>query len=365
MTLSEATKIHIDVPSSAYDVYIGFGLFDQLETLLDASTEKVLLIFQPTVKKHVEMLHKRLKQHVQVFLQEVPDAEAGKTVQVAQQCWQTLGLNDFTRTDVVFGIGGGAVTDLAGFVAANWLRGVGVILVPTSVLAMVDAAIGGKTGVNTAEGKNLVGSFYAPKTVLCDMTCLETLPFQQSLFGSAEIIKYGFIADPKILEIIEEHGASALDVGKPFLRYLVESSVSIKANIVGADFKENAVREVLNYGHTLGHAIEHREAYRWSHGAAVSVGMMFAAHLSHLGGLLDFTEVERHKKVLSLMGLPVNYPHDAWESLIEVMRRDKKTRGNQMRFIVLEALAKPTVFVSSDWEKPKEAYERIATPERQ
>src|SRR4051794_12620177 len=232
---------------------------------------------------------------------EVPDAEAGKSIEVAARCWDELAAAGFTRTDVVLGVGGGAVTDLAGYVAASWLRGVRWIPVPTSLLGMVDAAVGGKTGVNIAAGKNLVGAFHPPAGVLCDLDALDTLSADDLVAGLAEVVKCGFITDPAILELIEADPAAARDPHGPVLAELVERAVRVKAEVVGADLRESGLREILNYGHTLGHAIEKRERYGWKHGHAVSVGLIFAGALSRLSGRLDASVAGRHRSVLELL----------------------------------------------------------------
>ncbi len=244
-----------------------------------------------------------------------------------------LGHAGFTRSDAVIGVGGGATTDLAGFVAATWLRGVKLITVPTSVLAMVDAAVGGKTGINTAEGKNLVGCFFEPVGVVCDLDALATLGEDDLVSGLAEVIKCGFIADPEILTMIESDPASAKRATAPLLRELIERSIAVKARVVSGDLREatsvgdRVGRELLNYGHTLGHAIERREVYRWRHGEAISVGMIFIAELARLAGRLDHETAARHKMILSAVGLPTGYPADAFDDLLATMALDKKTRG--------------------------------------
>src|SRR5690606_35069949 len=212
----------------------------------------------------------------------VPDGEQAKSVQVAAELWSALGRNGVTRSDAVVGVGGGATTDLAGFVAATWLRGVTAVLVPTTLLAMVDAAVGGKTGINTPEGKNLVGAFHPPVGVLCDLAALETVPREDYVAGLAEIIKGGFIADPEILRLIESDPAGAVTPHGAHTRELIERKIRVKAEVVGADLRESGLREILNYGHTLGHAIERAEDYRIRHGEAVAIGLVYAAELARL-----------------------------------------------------------------------------------
>ena len=260
---------------------------------------------------------------------EIPDAEDGKNLAVAGFCWEVCGRVGLTRSDVVVSLGGGAATDLAGFVAATWMRGVRVVHVPTTLLAMVDAAVGGKTGINTAAGKNLVGAFHEPSAVLVDLATLDTLPRDELVAGSAEIIKAGFIADPTILDLVEADPVAALDPAGAVLPELVRRAIRVKAEVVASDLRESHLREILNYGHTLGHAIERREEYRWRHGAAVSVGLVFAAELARAAGRLDDATADRHRRVLASVGLPTTYAPGVLPELVESMRGDKKARGGR------------------------------------
>ncbi|QGQ19368.1 3-dehydroquinate synthase [Cellulomonas sp. JZ18] len=352
-----------------YDVVVGRHLLAHLPALLGTSVRRVLVVHPPTLAASADAVREDLlAQGYEVFLAEVPDAEEAKTAQVAAFLWQVLGQADFTRSDAVVGLGGGATTDLAGFVAATWLRGVRVVHVPTTVLAMVDAAVGGKTGINTAEGKNLVGAFHPPAGVLCDLAALESMNRHDFVAGLAEIVKAGFIADPRILELVEANTALLTDpvaaASSPVLLELVERAVAVKARVVGEDLREAGLREILNYGHTLGHAIEHVERYRWRHGAAVSVGMVFAAELARLAGRLDEDVVARHRAVLTSLGLPVTYRGDRWEQLVAAMRRDKKTRGDLLRFVVLEDVGRPVRLEGPDPTLLAAAYAEIsADPE--
>jgi 3-dehydroquinate synthase len=291
---------------------------------------------------------------------QLPNAEESKTVEVAAYCWKALGQTGFTRTDIIVGVGGGATTDLAGFVAATWLRGVRWIAVPTTVLGMVDAAVGGKTGINTAEGKNLVGAFHPPAGVLCDLAALDSLPVNDYVSGLAEIIKAGFIADPTILDLIESDPVAARSPEGAHTQELLERAIRVKAEVVSSDLKESGLREILNYGHTLAHAIEKNERYNWRHGAAVSIGMVFAAELGRLAGRLDDATADRHRAVLESVGLPLSYRYDQWPKLLETMKVDKKSRGDRLRFIVLDGLAKPTVLEGPDPAVLIAAYAEVA-----
>jgi 3-dehydroquinate synthase len=233
--------------------------------------------------------------------------------------------------------------------------------VPTTVLGMVDAAIGGKTGINTNEGKNLVGVFHAPAAVLCDLGLLDTLPRNEILAGFAEVVKAGFIRYPEILDVIEADPDAATDPATPQFRRVVELAIRMKAEVVSEDFREAGLREILNYGHTLGHAVEHAERYQWRHGAAVAVGLAFAAELGRLSGRLSDEVADRHKRVLDLLNLPTSYPAGRWNTLLATMQRDKKARAGQLRFIVLDDLAKPTVMLAPDQSLLFAAYQEIAS----
>ncbi len=226
---------------------------------------------------------------------EIPDAEAGKDLPVVGFIWEVLGRIGIGRKDALVSLGGGAATDVAGFAAATWLRGVSIVHVPTTLLGMVDAAVGGKTGINTEAGKNLVGAFHQPLAVLVDLATLETLPRNEIVAGMAEVVKAGFIADPVILDLIEADPEAALDPKGDVLPELIRRAIAVKAEVVAADEKESELREILNYGHTLAHAIERRERYQWRHGAAVSVGLVFAAELARLAGRLDDATADRHR----------------------------------------------------------------------
>ncbi|MCR2792661.1 3-dehydroquinate synthase [Microbacterium sp. zg.Y625] len=361
--MTDTTTISV-TGSAPHDILVGRGILSQLPELVPAEAKKVLVVHPPTLRDAAEALRLQLTDALgggrQVLLAEIPDAEAGKRIEVAAFCWQVMGQADFTRTDVVIGFGGGAVTDLAGFVAATWLRGVKVILVPTTVLGMVDAAVGGKTGVNTAEGKNLVGAFWAPHAVLCDLEMLDSLGANERIAGYAEVVKAGFIWAPEILDLIEADPVAAVDPSSPAFRRTMELAIDMKARVVSEDFREAGLREILNYGHTLGHAIEHAERYQWRHGAAVSVGMMFAAELSRLAGRLPDAAAQRHRDVLETLGLPLSYRPGAWPQLLATMQRDKKTRGGMLRFIVLDDIARPTVLQAPDESLLFAAYQELS-----
>lgn len=282
---------------------------------------------------------------------ELPDGEAAKTSQVLARCWSALAVAGFTRSDLVVGIGGGATTDLAGFIAATWMRGVRWVSVPTTVLAMVDAGIGGKTGADLPEGKNLIGAFWEPSAVLADTGLLAGLPVDDVRAGLGEVIKHGLIADERTLELIEASPLEALDPTSALMPELIARSVRVKADVVGADLRESTSvgdrvgREQLNYGHTMGHAIEAGEHYTRRHGECVGLGMVFAAELAHRVIGLAPEHVERHRRMLGLVGLPTRYRGIGWQRARTLMARDKKTRGATLRFVGLREPGRVTVIV--------------------
>ena len=336
MTEPVTVDVLVDRP---YPVVIGRGLLEDLTRTLDGR-HRVAILHQPALNRTAEAIRGRLaEQGIDAHRIEIPDAEAGKELPVLGFIWEVLGRIGVGRKDAIVSLGGGAATDVAGFAAATWLRGIDIVHVPTTLLAMVDAAVGGKTGINTDAGKNLVGAFHQPLAVLVDLATLETLPRNEIVAGMAEIVKAGFIAD--ILDLIEADPEAALDPVGSVLPELIRRAVAVKAEVVAADEKESALREILNYGHTLAHAIERREQYRWRHGAAVSVGLVFAAELGRLAGRLDDDTAARHRAILTSLGLPVSYDADALPQLLEYMAGDKKTRSGVLRFVVLDGLAKP------------------------
>jgi 3-dehydroquinate synthase len=357
----EVARIEVAGPRP-YPVLVGRGVRDRLtDTLRELGAGTVLLVHQPVLTELAERVRTDLESAgLDAHRIEVPDAEEGKSLAVAGFCWEVCGQIGLTRTDVVVSLGGGAATDLAGFVAATWMRGVRVVHVPTTLLAMVDAAVGGKTGINTGAGKNLVGAFHEPSAVLVDLDVLDTLPAAEIAAGSAEIVKTGFIADPVILDLIEADPAAALDPAGTVLAELIRRSIAVKARVVAADLRESHLREILNYGHTLGHAIERREEYRWRHGAAVSVGLVFAAELARVAGRLDDATADRHRAILHAIGLPVSYPGGVLDELVQTMRGDKKSRAGKLRFVVLDGLAEPGRLEGPDPELIATAYAAVS-----
>jgi len=345
--VSETATVIRVATGAPYDVVVGGGVLDRLPGLLGEGVARVGLVFPEDLPGPAGRVHLMLSASYDVLDLPVPPGEKAKTAEVATGCWEVLGAAGLTRSDVVVAVGGGATTDLGGFVAATWLRGVRVVHVPTTVLGMVDAAVGGKTGINTTAGKNLVGSFHEPAGVLCDLDLIADLPGAELRSGLGEVVKCGFFADPEILRLVEAHGVPA--IGSPVLRELVERAVRVKADVVAADLRETGGddgkpgREVLNYGHTMGHAVEQASGYALRHGEAVSIGCVYAAELARAAGILDDAVADRHAAVLGRVGLPTGWAGASYDDLRARMAVDKKSRGASLRFVVLEDLARPRI----------------------
>ncbi len=358
--MTAATRIAVG-GEHPYEVVVGTGVLGELPSMIGAGARTVLVVHAGGLTELAARACRQLTAAgYQARAEPVPDGEAAKEISVAAGLWSTLAAAGVGRADAIVGVGGGAVTDLAGFVAATWLRGVRVVLVPTTLLAMTDAAVGGKTAINTADGKNLVGAFHPPAGVLADLSTLVTLPQPEYVSGLAEVIKAGFIADPAILDLVESDPAGAAKPGGPHERELIERAVAMKARVVSADLREAGEREMLNYGHTLGHAIERSENYAMRHGEAVAIGMCFAAAIGRLAGRLDASTAQRHSSVLSAVGLPVRYRADAWPGLRRAMAVDKKTRAAKLRFVVLDGLARPRVMADPPEELLELAYAEVS-----
>lgn len=300
----------------------------------------------------------------------VPDAEAAKTPEVLAEGWNRLAGAAMTRADMIVGLGGGATTDLAGFLAATWMRGIEVVHLPTTVLAMADAAIGGKTGINVPAGKNLVGAFHEPSAVLCDTDLLDTLPEREVRSGLAEIVKCGFINDPAILDVVESNPHAVLDTSSAAFLEVLTRAVTVKAGVVAGDLRERTSvgevgRERLNYGHTLAHAVEAHMHFTWRHGEADAVGMVFAAELSARRLGLDRSVVARTRSLLSGLGLPTTFDEVSWPLLRETMNLDKKTRLDRvtgrhvLRFVGLRAPGEVAMIVDPPEEDLTDCYRSL------
>ena len=331
-----------------YDVLIGHGILAELARIVQetpgAGGGGVTIIHAKALADRARAAEAALtNEGLRVLSIEVPNGEAAKKARVLEYLWDRLGSFRLGRDGLVVGLGGGATTDLAGLAAATWLRGVPVVQVPTTLLAMVDAAVGGKTGIDTQAGKNLVGAFHPPAAVIADLEMLSTLPAAELRAGLGEVIKCGLIADSAILDRVLADPADCLTWDSPVLADLVARSVAVKAAVVGEDLTESGLREVLNYGHTYAHAIEKVTGYSWRHGEAVAVGCVFAAEIAHRNGNLSRDALALHRQSLEAVGLPTRFSEGEgrWEELKEAMMSDKKVRSGRLRLVLLDDIARP------------------------
>ena len=346
-------KINAEI---SYDVHIGVDWESHLRSLADV--HKKILVVAPAAVIDLGNISEIAKS-LDIPIFETPDAENQKDFATVERLWNLLGELEFGRRDAIVAIGGGATTDLAGFAAATWLRGISWYAIPTTLAGMVDASIGGKTGINTGAGKNLVGSFYSPQSVCIDTSWLKTLSDRDFSAGLAEVIKTGFIKDPSIIELLAK--CVSLDDARAIAELLIEKSVAVKAEVVSADFKEGKLREILNFGHTLGHAIEKSAGYSLRHGEAVSIGLLYAALLSEESLGLDSEVVSSLRHLLQKFGLPtsVNLGAYPWEELLESMAGDKKSRDGRIRFIGIRAIGEVDWIESSEPALLASCYEKI------
>ena len=357
----EQRSIRVEVGPRPYDVIVGAGALHRLsEAKAGEGAEKAFLITHaellPSAERAADLLQAR---GLRTVVLDVPAGETAKSLDVIGQLYDRLGKEAAHRRDLVVGVGGGVITDIAGFVASTFNRGMPVVHIPTSLLGQVDAAIGGKTGINIDHGKNLVGTYYQPALVICDVDLLATLPEREMRAGLGEVVKYGFIADPGLLELIGAHANEIVAADRAILSRIVARSVEIKAEVVAADEREEGRRATLNYGHTFAHAIEQTVGYgRIRHGEAVAVGMMAAAHLGHVLGRFDEPVVEAHRQVLDAVGLPVSASLDI-DALERAWVRDKKYEHG-VRFVLLKAIGDAETGVTAPRSAIVTALERLA-----
>ncbi|HKW90604.1 MAG TPA: 3-dehydroquinate synthase [Methylomirabilota bacterium] len=331
-------EISVDLALRSYPILVGAGALDRVgpELLKRRVGRKTLVVTDPDIARlHAEPVTRSLAQAgfdvVQAF---VPKGEEAKRLDVANELWDQLLESGFDRTSTVVAMGGGAVGDLAGFVAATYMRGMNFVQVPTTLLAQVDASIGGKTGIDHPRGKNLIGAFHQPRLVVVDPATLTTLPEREFRSGLAEVIKHGIVLDASYFRDIEVSVAALLDRDLATLDRVVAGSCRLKAGVVERDEREAELRWVLNYGHTVGHAIEAATGFRrWAHGEAVSLGIAAEARLAERLGVSDPATTERQIQMLDAVGLPVKGPNVEPEAVLAALSRDKKSRDGRVSFV--------------------------------
>ena len=352
--MSEVISVNAE---QKYDVLIGCSWRVELTSLASTHT-KCAVVTTESMKAAIGNLEAGDCEFVFCI---IPDGEEGKSPEVLLKLWNWLAAAGFSRSDLVVGIGGGAITDIAGFAAATYLRGIDWIAIPTSVAGSVDAAIGGKTGANLDYGKNLVGSFHSPRTVLIDSSWFATLSDRDFAAGLAEVVKCGFIRDGQILKLLQNHNLQEVRNDKDLVLELIKRAVQVKADVVSGDFKESFDREILNYGHTFGHAVEKHAKYSLRHGECVSIGMAFMAHLQSDLGLITDEVRDLHLSLLTGLNLPVKYSMGDWPELRALMSMDKKSRGKTLRFVTISEIGKTDRIADVAQDDLVRAYEKVCS----
>jgi 3-dehydroquinate synthase len=333
-------NVNIELGERSYPIMIGAGLLDEASTWSACpQSSSALIVTNTTVAPlYLKRLQAALAaRHKAIHVVVLPDGEEYKTWQTLNLIFDALLQNTCDRKTVMYALGGGVVGDMTGFAAASYMRGVPFVQVPTTLLAQVDSSVGGKTAINHPLGKNMIGAFYQPLSVVCDLDTLKTLPQRELSAGLAEIIKYGPIADMVFLDWIESNLDALLAREPEALAHAVKRSCEIKAWVVGQDEREAGVRAILNFGHTFGHAIESGLGYgEWLHGEGVGCGMVMAAHLSQRMGMIDTALVARLTELIARAGLPTIGPRLGADRYLDLMRVDKKAEAGELRFVLID-----------------------------
>jgi 3-dehydroquinate synthase len=343
-------KVAVNLGERSYEIRVGAGVLSRAGAWLKNAgfSGRAMVVTDDTVKKiYADVLRRSLEQaRFNVTVLSVPAGEENKSLETAGRLYEELAGVRAERTTPVLALGGGVIGDLAGFVAATYLRGVPLVQVPTTLLAQVDSSIGGKTAVDRGGLKNMIGVFYQPKLVIADIDTLKTLPAVELSNGLAEVIKSAAIRDRDLFIFLEKNIDKAIKLQPEVLQNIVLRTAGIKAEIVAADEREAGPREVLNFGHTFGHAVESVSGFGLKHGQAVAVGMMAAARISRRLGILDASEATRLEKLIEAAGLPTRMPDLDRSKVLQAMMHDKKVRSDRVRFVLLNGIGK--AFISDD-----------------
>lgn len=339
-------ELSVALAERSYAIRIGSGLLDDPENLRAAiGGRQVLLLSNTTIAPLYAQKVEAALDGLRWSKLLLPDGERHKTIDSAHHVWQTLAELGAQRNATLIALGGGVIGDLGGFAASCWMRGIDFVQIPTTLLAMVDSSVGGKTGVNLAQGKNLVGAFWQPRLVLADIATLRTLPDREFCAGMAEVVKYGALGDADFLSWLETHAEALRLRDETLIAEAVFRSCQHKAAIVARDERESGERALLNLGHTFGHALETIGNYQTLlHGEAISIGMVMAARLSARLGMADPSDSERLEALLSRLGLPTTRPPEAApERMLELMRLDKKTLSDRLRLILWRGIGRAEI----------------------
>lgn len=350
MSEHNAQTVLVKTQSHDYPINITNGVIASQEALYSALSpyikgSQVLIVTNDVVAPlYLEQVKSALNEHYQLVICELPDGEQHKHQQSIDTIYDCLMSNHFNRDCTLIALGGGVIGDMTGFAAASFMRGVNFIQIPTTLLSQVDSSVGGKTGINHALGKNMIGAFWQPQYVLADMNSFTTLPPREFSAGMAEVIKYAFIMDSNFLTWIEDNVDAIMALEPDALAYVVKRCCELKAQVVEEDEREGGRRAILNFGHTFGHVIETHMGYgSWLHGEAVAAGMVQASELSCLQGWITEKDVQRIKIITQKLNLPIAPPKIAPETSLELMSHDKKTISGNIRLVLLNAIGEAVV----------------------
>lgn len=337
--------LNVDLGDRSYPIYIGRGLLEDKSVFTKhIKTKTICIVSNTTVSKLYKNRLKNLLDDFQIVEAIISDGEEFKNYDSLNYIYSTLLKNECNRDTTILALGGGVVGDIAGYAAASFLRGIPFIQIPTTLLAQVDSSVGGKTGINHQLGKNMIGAFYQPQSVVIDLDVLDSLEQRQISAGLAEIIKYGLIWDKEFFQYLEKNIESLKSLDFENLEHVISRSCEIKANIVSEDEKESGIRAILNLGHTFGHAIENCLGYgEWLHGEAVGCGMVLAAKMSRAHGWLDEKEFNQIKNLISLAGLPIDKPNIDYDDFISAMKLDKKNKNKEIYLVLQQSIGKAIV----------------------
>jgi 3-dehydroquinate synthase len=346
--------VKVGLEERSYEILIGAKLEKLGEEMLKLRFgKKTAVVTNPTVNRLYgqRVLKTLTAADFRAMPVEIPDGEQYKTLDWANAVFTALLINTFDRRSPLVALGGGVIGDLTGFAAACYMRGVPFVQVPTTLLAMVDSSVGGKTGVNHSLGKNMIGAFYQPRLVLMDLDALKTLPKEELLSGMAEVIKYGVIWDRELFDFLEKNREKILNLEEGPLGHIIRRSCEIKADVVSKDEREGGLRAILNFGHTVGHAVETLSDYTSRHGEAVAIGMVYAAKLAHRTGLCDARVPERIEKLINAYGLPTSLsamkPRPAVTRFMDMIQVDKKAEAGKVRFVLPKKIGE--VVITGEW----------------
>jgi len=346
--------VRVELEERSYEILIGAKLEKLGEEMLKLRFgQKTAVVTNPTVNRLYgqRVLKTLTAADFRAMPVEIPDGEQYKTLDWANAVFTALLINTFDRRSPLVALGGGVIGDLTGFAAACYMRGVPFVQVPTTLLAMVDSSVGGKTGVNHPLGKNMIGAFYQPRLVLMDLDALKTLPKEELLSGMAEVIKYGVIWDRELFDFLEKNREKILNLEEGPLGHIIRRSCEIKADVVSKDEREGGLRAILNFGHTVGHAVETLSDYTSRHGEAVAIGMVYAAKLAHRTGLCDTRVPERIEKLINAYGLPTSLsamkPRPTVTRFMDMIQVDKKAEAGKVRFVLPTKIGE--VVITKEW----------------